>query len=304
MTLPINIEKYLLKQKLSQWKIETVENKLYDNIIVIPAINEYENSIKLIESLSKNSEQHLKNTLIIFIINNLETETDLIKNENHRTINYLKEIIRNNSFNVNIGLVDASTKPLPKKNGGVGLARKIGFDLALKYFDYSNNKKKILISLDADCLVSENYIETIVQSFNNNDLKVAVTNFEHILPDYENQKLAIINYEIFLRYYVLGLKYAKSKFAYHSIGSTIICESDSYIKVGGMNKKKAGEDFYFLEKLAKIANIIKLENASVYPSSRISTRVPFGTGPRIKRFVNNIQNEYLLYSPKSFETFR
>ena len=193
---------------------------------------------------------------------------------------------------------------MPAKTGGVGFARKIGMDLGLELFNYNSTQKKILISLDADCLVSENYLQTIVEDFNNKKLHAAVVNFEHILPTDKNQKAAIINYEIFLRYYILGLNYAESHYTHLSVGSTIVCDAESYVKVGGMNKRKAGEDFYFLEKLAKIDKIQKVADATVFPSARISNRVPFGTGPRIKRFLTTATDEYLLYSPKSFEILR
>ena len=73
-----------------------------------------------------------------------------------------------------------------------------------------------------------------------------------IFPVDNDETKAIICYEIFLRYYVLGLKFAKSDYAFHTIGSTMLCTPDAYVKVEGMNKRKAAEDFYFLEKLAKI----------------------------------------------------
>ena len=98
---------------------------------------------------------------------------------------------------------------------------------------------------------------------------------------------------------MLGLIYAKSPYAYHSIGSTMVCDADSYIKVQGMNKRKAAEVFYFLEKLSKITTIRKIGGTTVLPSSRGSWRVPFGTGQRVNRFLDNVQDEYILYSPKS-----
>ncbi|MDX1699018.1 MAG: hypothetical protein R3250_00300, partial [Melioribacteraceae bacterium] len=187
---------------------------------------------------------------------------------------------------------------------GVGLARKIGMDLALKFFDYDNDRKKILISLDADCKVSNNYLKCIVDEFNNNSINAAVVDFEHLFPEDPIFKSAIINYEIYLRYYVLGLKYAGSPFAHHSVGSTIICDAFHYIKVGGMNKRKGGEDFYFLEKMAKITEISTIKAVKVFPSPRISDRVPFGTGPRINRFVTENRDEYLLYAPEIFEILK
>ena len=96
------------------------------------------------------------------------------------------------------------------------------------------------------------------------------------------------------------MKFAGSPFAFHAIGSTIACDYESYIKAGGMNKRKAGEDFYFLEKLAKITSIERINGTTVHPSPRGSWRVPFGTGQRVNRFLSKTQNEYLLYNPDSF----
>ena len=67
-----------------------------------------------------------------------------------------------------------------------------------------------------------------------------------------------------------------------------------------MNKKKAGEDFYFLEKLGKMYPVYTINDARVYPAARSSWRVPFGTGRSIERFLVDDKNEYMLYSPKSF----
>jgi len=78
------------------------------------------------------------------------------------------------------------------------------------------------------------------------------------------------------------------------------CDAETYIKIQGMNKKKAAEDFYFMEKLSKNLKIHKIISTKVYPSSRGSWRVPFGTGRSVTRFLSKSQNEYLLYSPKSF----
>ncbi len=305
MQIPKNISKYLSKSTSNNWIVETLQKKLYNNVIVIPALNELSNINDLFNSLSLNSIKYLKETLIIIVVNNIISEENNIIEENRKLLESLRKRAKDNS-NLNIGIIDASTtdKALPIKNGGVGLARKIGMDLSLKYFDYNNDRKKILLSLDADCLVSNNYLVEIIEKFNNEDLNVAVINYEHILPEDELRKSAIINYEIFLRYYVLGLTYANSHFAYHSIGSTIVCDVESYVKVGGMNNKKAGEDFYFLEKLAKSFTISKINKTTVFPSARISNRVPFGTGPRIKRFLENPQNEYFLYSPKTFEILK
>ncbi len=147
-------------------------------------------------------------------------------------------------------------------------------------------------------------LHTIVDEFNYRKLSAAVVNFRHNPEEDSHTTCAIVCYEIFLLYYVLGLKYADSPFAFHTIGSTMICDYESYIKVEGMNKRKAAEDFYFLEKLAKNCTIDKINSATVYPSSRSSWRVPFGTGQRVGRFLSQRQNEYLLYDPASFDILK
>jgi hypothetical protein len=78
------------------------------------------------------------------------------------------------------------------------------------------------------------------------------------------------------------------------------CAYETYIKAEGMNKRKAGEDFYFLEKIAKITDITNIKSTTVYPSSRKSWRVPFGTGQRMTRFLLNERDEYLIYNPECF----
>ncbi len=191
-------------------------------------------------------------------------------------------------------------KEMDDKNGGVGLARKIGMDLALTKFDYYSLNKKIMICTDADCIVEPYYLTKISQEFNRNNYEAAVVNFAHDIYGDDEETKAIICYEIFLRYYVLGLSFAKSDYAFHTIGSTMLCTPEAYVKVEGMNKRKAAEDFYFLEKLAKIYPIGELKSTFVYPSKRGSWRVPFGTGRSVDRYLSNSRDEYLLYDPKSF----
>lgn len=306
--LPIHINKYLNKFSSSKWKTYHSHSRKYKTIIVIPAISEFENLGLLLESLSQNDNTYFSETLILFVINNLESTSEKIKLDNLKSIELLKELSYSYSIEsqLNIDFIDSSTEnnELDEKNGGVGLARKIGMDLALTLFDYNSSSQNLLVCLDGDCTVEPNYITTIRNYFNKNNITAGYVNFKHMdVLDVGNEK-AIINYEIFLRYYVLGLIYAKSPYAYNSIGSTMVCDSDGYIKVQGMNKRKAAEDFYFMEKLSKITKIIKIDGTAVLPSSRGSWRVPFGTGQRVNRFLDNVQDEYILYSPKSFELLK
>jgi hypothetical protein len=316
--LPEIVETYLSKYALRGWEIESSELKSISTVIVIPAIREYENIRGLLHSFAENDPRYFDSTLIIFVINNSSLSSDQIKEDNRKSIRLLNSIIDYHSatddelvnkismLGLKIGLVDASSagKELPQKDSGVGLARKIGMDLALLVFNYESPGKRILVCLDADCTIDKNYITEIVENFNSRNLSSAVVNYSHKIEGGNEESRAIICYELFLRYYELGLQFAGSPFAFPTIGSTIACDFESYIKSEGMNKRKAAEDFYFLEKLAKNYPIEKIKTTTVYPSARRSWRVPFGTGQRINRFLAGVQNEYLLYDLKCFRILK
>lgn len=318
--LPEPVQKYLSKYADNKWKSIHNLQQPVDCCIVVPAIAEYENIIQLLDSLSENNISESEKVLLIFVVNNTVSSSDEVKEDNKLILAFLNALINKeeshhpvikifNKTKFNLAYVDASTSgnELPSKTGGVGLARKIGMDLALTVFDYSNLKKKILVCLDADCKVEKNYVEEIIVAFNQSNVNAAVINYEHSLDSDKDNVKAIICYEIFLRYYVLGLQYTGSKYAFNTVGSAMACDYEAYIKIEGMNKKKAAEDFYFLEKLAKHYEIKKINSTKVYPSARPSWRVPFGTGQRVTRFLadnNSESDEYLLYNPESFKVLK
>jgi hypothetical protein len=311
--LPDNVLRYLQKYSTAEagkWDLECNSNLNIVNAVVIPAMAEYENLFRVLSSLAENNSEYFPSTLVVFVINNSVSHPDEVKKDNENSLRVLRAIINNessfhgivkkvNDSGLRIGLIDASSKgkELPEKDCGVGFARKAGMDSVLKIFDYDSPSKKVILSLDADCTVETNYLDEVIRNFNEKKLSAAVINFSHQL---ENNVEAIICYEIFLRYYVLGLKFAGSVYAFHTVGSAMACDYETYIKAEGMNKRKAGEDFYFLEKAAKITDIINIKSTTVYPSSRESWRVPFGTGPRLSRFQSKERNEYLLYNPRCF----
>lgn len=316
-TIPDFVYSYLKKYSYSTWTLESNLNSNLENAVIVPVICEYDNLKKLLRSLLRNDPKYFSTTIIIFVVNCFPNSSEDVKHDNQKALRLLRSIISSNTFDdsllpemkdakLNLGLIDACSPGLemPYKIGGVGLARKIGMDEALKVFNYQSNFKKLLICLDADCLVEPNYLTSIVEQFNSKNLSAGYVNFAHNINEDSTTEEAIICYEIFLHYYVLGLKYANSPFAFHTIGSTMICDFESYIKIEGMNKKKAAEDFYFMEKLAKNFRIEKINSTTVYPSSRESWRVPFGTGQRVGRFLSHKQNEYLLYDPICFDVIK
>jgi hypothetical protein len=57
------------------------------------------------------------------------------------------------------------------------------------------------------------------------------------------------------------------------------------MKCGGMKVRKAGEDFYFLQELAKTTGVEVIDRVLVFPSPRISARTPFGTGQAVRELI-------------------
>ncbi|TFG38433.1 MAG: hypothetical protein E4H39_00285 [Syntrophobacterales bacterium] len=292
-----------------------------DNVVVIPALAESGHLFETLESLSRNPGAELGRTLIICVVNNRAGASPEEIKDNQRTLDILRRLVegrkgdwidRDTSLapllhNImkstpNLGYVDASSPgcEMPDRTGGVGLARKIGFDRALEIFDYEKEGVKLLYSLDADTLVEDTYLSAVRDYFEKTESAAAVVSFAHQRASSRAEEEAICCYETFLRSYVLGLVYAGSRYAYHSIGSTIACTVQGYTAVRGMNRRKAGEDFYFLNKLAKIRVMGLVTTTKVYPSSRYSNRVPFGTGKKVEEITNGMTKYYRTYDPTTF----
>ncbi len=194
---------------------------------------------------------------------------------------------------------------MPAKTAGVGLARKIGMDEALKRF-VSIDFDGAIVCLDADCRVSKSYLTAIDEQFVNSDAGIGEMHFEHPFEDETNTALkeGIINYELFLRYYVEGLRQAQFPNAIHTIGSCMLAKASTYAKHGGMNKRKAGEDFYFLHKIIPHEKFVTVNNGTVYPSCRTSYRVPFGTGKAQNDWLNKLDKTFSTYDPQVFEDLK
>jgi hypothetical protein len=60
----------------------------------------------------------------------------------------------------------------------------------------------------------------------------------------------------------------------------------AYQKQSGMNKRKAGEDFYFLQKIIQLGDFMEINTTRVIPSPRTSDRVPFGTGRSMLEYLD------------------
>ncbi len=301
------IVEYIEKRAVKgPWKIELDNLARLKQIVVVPAYDELEYIPHLLNSLSKNEKKYCEETLVIIVVNNKKkgiTKEEIIC-RNQETLQFLREVQRNKLFPFHIGIVDASSPgyEIPE-SAGVGLVRKIGLDLGLKVLLECDKLNGGLICLDADCKVSDNYLKEWNRFFKNHPRTAGVMAFAHPIDDTE-VGIAITYYEIFIRLYELCLFTANSPYSFIPIGSTIGVDSALYASVGGMSTKSAGEDFYFLQKIAKIGEIRKITKAQVYPSSRISDRVIFGTGPKIKEYITFPNKRDKFYNLLSFEVLK
>ena len=186
---------------------------------------------------------------------------------------------------------------------GVGLARKLGTDLALALAAIGRVASPWLHASDADVEFPGDYFD---QAGEAPDLSVAARlyRFRHLPGPDPGTHEAALQYEVTLRYYVLGLRFAGSAYAFHSIGSTLAVHAGAYARVRGFPRRTAAEDFYLLNKLAKVGRIETLRGAPIGLSSRVSTRVPFGTGAAIARMLDRGDPEPATYDPLLFHHLR
>lgn len=191
---------------------------------------------------------------------------------------------------------------------GVGLARKAGMDEAVRRFNLIDRPDGIIVNLDADCQVQDNYFQALENDFLlKKDKKACSITFEHPLRGAEFSEeiyKAVAKYELHLRYYYQALKYSGFPYVFHTVGSTIAVRALTYVKAGGMNRRRAGEDFYFIQKLVPAGGYFSLDTTTVFPSPRISARVPFGTGMAMSRMTGRGEKHFMTYNPLAFKDLR
>jgi hypothetical protein len=180
---------------------------------------------------------------------------------------------------------------------GVGAARKAGLDAALADL-LAAGVDGLLVSLDADCAVSDNYLPALDRWRGRGEGGAAVLAYEHPLPEDPAARRAIALYEIKLRYTQAMLSTLPTPYRFATIGSTIACRPEAYMLAGGMNQRKATEDFYFLMHLAKAVTIEAIDEARVFPSPRVSDRVYLGTGHGVGRLIDG--DELVLEPPECY----
>lgn len=294
------------------------DQPVWANVMVIPACNEGPGLLRPPPPCGGRS-------LMILVINEMESAAQQVSQRNEALAAAVQaqftqqwksaglSLWRDMNAERDVLLVDRFSKGrrLPAK-GGVGCARKIGVDMAVALVHARRIKTRWIHCTDADVKLPGTYFtfsnklqdtrskySALVYPFSHRDIGESSVSSDVI------QATAL--YELSLRYYVAGMRYAHSPYAFHTIGSTMAVSAIHYAKVRGFPKREAGEDFYLLNKLAKVGTVLELEsgpdNGVIEIESRRSDRVPFGTGAAVNKIteLKDLVSDFLFYDPAVFE---
>lgn len=272
-------------------------------IVVVPAYNE-PGICRMLDSLSECSRPECGVEVIIVVNAPPDASEECIRN-NELTIQNIEGWKKQHKecFFRLFSFIAA-----PVVGWGVGMARKTGMDEAARRFNSIDKPDGVILNLDADCLVRKNYLISVFNELmKKKDRSACSIYFEHPLsgddfPSKTYESIAL--YELHLRYYLQALAYSGFPSVFHTVGSAMAVKALPYIKAGGMNRKQAGEDFYFIQKLIPAGGYFSLNSTAVYPSPRESFRVPFGTGASIGKMADSSGSSLLTYNLNAFTDLR
>ncbi len=264
--------------------------------VAIPAYNEADYIPRTIQCLQ---EQNIDFHTWVCVnqpdeFHQISEKKGIVEN-NQATLSWLK--ICNLSH---LHIIDRSSPGKGWKNcaEGVGMARKVLMDEIAQ--NASNHD--IILSMDADTIFNSGYIRSVAEIFKEHPVAAGLSNpYYHPLISNATINRAMLRYEIYMRYYALNMRFAGTPYHFTPLGSAMAAPVWAYKKVNGMTPKKSGEDFYFLQKIAKSGILLKYNTEIVYPATRLSDRVFFGTGPALMKGIRQGWGAYPLFHLQSFE---
>ncbi|MDR1543386.1 MAG: hypothetical protein LBS50_03045 [Prevotellaceae bacterium] len=263
-------------------------------IVVIPC---YDDDDVFLTLNSLQEAQRPKCTVeVIVVVNSAENTPENIVQKNRSVFEKLQQFYSEKKYFFELSPI--LIENVPKKFAGVGNARKVGSDEAVRHFLQIGKSNGLIAGLDCDCLVAENYFTEIEKAHKQNpDIQLFTFNFQHNFDEKRFSKQEIFAcklYEIYLRYYRIALQETGFSHCFHTIGSCFAVTALAYTKVGGMPRLQAGEDFYFLHKAAQYTKNNVIMQKIVSPAPRISERVPFGTGKAVIKIISG--EKYTVYN--------
>jgi glycosyltransferase involved in cell wall biosynthesis len=266
--------------------------------VVIPCYREPD-ALRTLQSLVRCSRDDFS-TKVIVVVNSYGIDSAATVELNRQTYNEISDFA-DNCKTGNFCIVPVLAENLSGHQTGAGIPRRIGMDLAVEHLN--EDPRGVIVSLDADCTVSPNYLTEIERNFREYHLNSATIDFHHPvehLPDDAPLRIATEQYEAYLHYFRSGLEFAGYPYPYYTIGSAFAVSVETYLKVGRMGRQQSGEDFYFLQKVFPLGRTRHIATATVYPEARPSDRVPFGTGPALSKMLASDSQVLLTYRAEAF----
>jgi glycosyltransferase involved in cell wall biosynthesis len=267
--------------------------------VAIPAMDEEETLPVTLEALV--SQKNYPPFEVYVCVNQPDSywsnpEKLLICQRNQRTLAFL----RNYDF-LTVHVIDRSSRGCgwTEKKKGVGFARKVLFEQILE----DSEADDIIVSLDADTYVKPDYLRTISDNFAHHPSlnAIAVPYYHPLNTVDEVQGRAMLRYELYMRNYAINLLKINSPYGFTALGSAIAMRARALRKIGNITPLQSGEDFYLVQKFCKMGGLSLFNTECVYPAGRYSDRVPFGTGPAMRRGAEGIWDSYPIYSYRCFE---
>lgn len=283
-----HIERYLGRhgEKLPGWCKWTEPSSELCLVVAIPVHREVKTLFGVLDSLQETGMP--REWVEIFVcVNDSRNDGPSVHEENQETLRLLE--VYDSFFPLRVLDCSGPTRGFAAKKGGVGRARRLVMDLGLRWLAKTKVRGRgMLVSLDGDSPVGKNYLKDLWEEMNEREALLGISNYEHPLPEEAAHREALIAYEGWMRYFALGLRQAGSPYGVETLGSTLAVRGELYAQADGIPRKSALEDFYFLQKVIKYTGGVGVERLSrpmVYPSPRLSDRVPRGTGPALRQAV-------------------
>lgn len=302
------IEKYLERYAEPEAQAAPDTDQRWSHVVCIPACDEADNLVDTLQTMAQ--ARFADSALVIIVVNGRQSAEAHVHASNAQTLMQLGRYGARTDQSISWGMLNgmallvvdrASTdRWLPPKQG-VGLARKIAGDIALALIHRGVVQSDWIRCTDADVQVPKDYFEQLAKPIKG--ASAAVTPFVHVPEGDGIQQKAMGLYDAYLQAYVDGLARAGSPYAFHTIGSQISVSAQPYAIVRGIPKRLAAEDFYLLNKLAKVGRIHSLAGEPVRVRGRLSDRVPFGTGAALKEISAALRDGSPVrsYAPRVFE---
>ena len=264
--------------------------------IALPLLAERDNLPLMLERLRR---QTFRQFTLYCCVNNLEGGYGY--EENQACLALLRQ-----EHDLPIDVIDRSSQGCGwvGKKKGVGWARKLLFERIME----QHTDDELVVSLDADTDFDPDYLQAVVDTMNAHpDHNAFSVPYYHPLNHDEALDRPMLRYECYMRHYLLGLLRIGNPYAFTALGSAIVFPIWAYRRVGGITPLQGGEDFYLLQKFAKTGCLLRQfvepycgRGMVVRPQGRISSRVPFGTGPAIAKGIEAMEESYPFYSDEGF----